>query len=77
MSFMPAFMLPMWRSVEIESGRKPCRTAGTATRHAKLLPPWPTSKITPRSRPANIMEKLNLHGIPELMLYAIRKGVIS
>ena len=24
MSFMPAFMLPMCRSVEIESGRKPC-----------------------------------------------------
>jgi len=26
---------------------------------------------------ANILQKLNLHGTPELMLYAIRKGVVS
>ena len=26
---------------------------------------------------SNILQKLNLHGTPELMLYAIRKGVIS
>ncbi len=52
MSFMPAFMLPMCRSVEIESGRKPSFTAGTAMRQAKLPPPWPTSKMTPRLRPA-------------------------
>jgi two-component system, NarL family, response regulator NreC len=25
----------------------------------------------------NIMEKLNLHGVPELILYAVRKGVVS
>jgi hypothetical protein len=30
MSFMPAFILPMCKSVEIESGTKPCRTAGRA-----------------------------------------------
>ena len=35
MSFMPAFMLPMCRSVEIESGRKPAFTAGTATRQSE------------------------------------------
>src|ERR1017187_1446309 len=39
MSFMPVFMLPTWRSVEMESGKKPWRTAGTATRQAKLPPP--------------------------------------
>lgn len=26
---------------------------------------------------SNLSEKLNLHGVPELMLYAIRKGVVS
>ena len=52
MSFMPAFMLPMCRSVEIESGRKPSLMSGTATRHAKLPPPWPTSKMMPRLRPS-------------------------
>jgi DNA-binding NarL/FixJ family response regulator len=26
---------------------------------------------------SNILQKLNLHGTPELILYAIRKGVIS
>lgn len=26
---------------------------------------------------SNLMEKLNLHGIPELILYAVRKGIIS
>jgi DNA-binding NarL/FixJ family response regulator len=25
----------------------------------------------------NILQKLNLHGIPELILYAVRKGIIS
>ena len=39
MSFMPAFMLVMCRSVEIESGVKPAFTIGIATRHAKLPPP--------------------------------------
>ena len=38
MSFMPAFMLVMWRSVEMESGRNPCFIAGTATRQAKVPP---------------------------------------
>ena len=52
MSFMPAFMLPMCRSVEIESGRKPAFIAGTATPQEKLPPPWPTSNITPRLRPS-------------------------
>ena len=32
MSFMPPFMLPMCRSVEMASGRNPSRTAGTAIR---------------------------------------------
>ena len=49
---MPAFMLPMCRSVEIESGAKPSFMAGTAIRQAKLPPPWPTSKMTPRLRPS-------------------------
>ncbi len=44
MSFIPAFMLPVWRSVEMESGKNPCRMAGTAIRHAKLPPPCPTSE---------------------------------
>ena len=26
---------------------------------------------------SNILEKLNLHGTPELILYAVRKGVIT
>ena len=25
----------------------------------------------------NILQKLNLHGVPELILYAVRKGIIS
>ncbi len=25
----------------------------------------------------NLMEKLNLHTVPELILYAVRKGVIA
>ena len=48
MSFIPAFMLSLCRSVEIESGRKPCWIAGAAWRKMKLPPPWPTSKIMPR-----------------------------
>ena len=39
MSFMPVFMLPIWISVEIESGRNPSLIAGTATRQRKLPPP--------------------------------------
>jgi hypothetical protein len=39
MSFMPAFMLPMCRSVEIESGQKPLFTRGTAIPQLKLPPP--------------------------------------
>lgn len=35
------------------------------------------SLYTVETHRSNLMEKLNLHGIPELMLYAIRKGVIS
>ena len=50
MSFIPAFMLATCRSVEIESGRKPAFTIGTATRQRKLPAPWPTSKMTPLSR---------------------------
>src|SRR5436853_353366 len=34
----------------MESGTKPCLTAGTALRNQKLPAPWPTSKITPRAR---------------------------
>ena len=54
MSFIPAFMLPMCRSVEMESGGKPSFMDGTAMRQAKLPPPWPTSKITPRLRPSTM-----------------------
>ena len=39
MSFMPAFMLLMCRSVEIESGMKPAFISGTATLQLKLPPP--------------------------------------
>lgn len=35
------------------------------------------SLYTVETHRSNLMQKLNLHGIPELMLYAIRKGVIS
>ena len=49
---MPAFSLPVCRSVLMTSGKKPCLVAGTAWRHRKLPPPWPTSKITPRLRAA-------------------------
>ncbi len=53
MSFMPAFMLPVCRSVLITSGQKPCFVAGTACRNTKLPPPCPTSKSTPRLRAAS------------------------
>jgi len=35
------------------------------------------SVYTVETHRANIMEKLNLHGVPELILYAVRKGIIS
>ena len=35
------------------------------------------SPHTVETHRSNIMEKLNLHGVPELILYAVRKGVIS
>jgi two-component system, NarL family, response regulator NreC len=35
------------------------------------------SVYTVETHRANIMEKLNLHNVPELILYAVRKGVIS
>ena len=35
------------------------------------------SPYTVETHRGNIMEKLNLHSVPELILYAVRKGVIS
>jgi len=35
------------------------------------------SLYTVESHRGNLMEKLNLHTVPELILYAVRKGVIS
>jgi DNA-binding NarL/FixJ family response regulator len=35
------------------------------------------SFYTVETHRSNIMEKLNLRGIPELILYAVRKGIIS
>lgn len=35
------------------------------------------SVYTVETHRSNLMEKLNLHSVPELMLYAVRKGVIS
>lgn len=35
------------------------------------------SVYTVETHRKNIMDKLNLHGVPELILYAVRKGVIS
>ena len=35
------------------------------------------SLYTVESHRGNILEKLNLHSIPELILYAVRKGIIS
>jgi DNA-binding NarL/FixJ family response regulator len=35
------------------------------------------SPYTVETHRANMMEKLNLHSVPELILYAVRKGVIS
>ena len=35
------------------------------------------SPYTVDTHRGNIMEKLNLHSVPELILYAVRKGVIS
>lgn len=35
------------------------------------------SVYTVETHRARVMQKLNLHGIPELILYAVRKGVIS
>ena len=44
------FTLPMWKSVLMVSGGKPCSRAGTALRNQKLAAPCPRSKRTPRSR---------------------------
>jgi DNA-binding NarL/FixJ family response regulator len=35
------------------------------------------SVYTVETHRSNIMEKLNLHGVPELILYTVRKGIIS
>lgn len=35
------------------------------------------SVYTVETHRGNLMEKLNLHSVPELILYAVRKGVIS
>ena len=35
------------------------------------------SLYTVETHRSNILQKLNLHGTPELILYAVRKGVIS
>ena len=35
------------------------------------------SVYTVETHRGNMMEKLNLHTVPELILYAVRKGVIS
>ena len=35
------------------------------------------SLYTVETHRGNILEKLNLHSVPELILYAVRKGVIS
>jgi len=35
------------------------------------------SVYTVETHRGNILEKLNLHSVPELILYAVRKGVIS
>ena len=35
------------------------------------------SVYTVETHRSNIMEKLNVHGVPELILYAVRKGIIS
>jgi RNA polymerase sigma factor (sigma-70 family) len=35
------------------------------------------SLYTVETHRGNLMEKLNLHSVPELILYAVRKGVIS
>ena len=35
------------------------------------------SLYTVETHRSNILDKLNLHSVPELILYAVRKGVIS
>ena len=35
------------------------------------------SVYTVESHRSNLMEKLNVRGLPELILYAVRKGIIS
>jgi two-component system, NarL family, response regulator NreC len=35
------------------------------------------SLYTVETHRSNLLSKLNLHSVPELMLYAIRKGVIA
>ena len=35
------------------------------------------SLYTVETHRSNILEKLNLHNVPELILYAVRKGVIA
>ena len=35
------------------------------------------SLYTVETHRSNMMEKLSLHNVPELILYAVRKGVIS
>jgi two-component system response regulator NreC len=51
------------------------RTEGRSNREvANLLNISPTTVETHRS---HILQKLDIHSIPELVLYAVRKGIIS
>jgi two-component system, NarL family, response regulator NreC len=38
---------------------------------------WNVSVYTVESHRSNLMEKLNLRGLPELILYAVRRGIIA
>jgi DNA-binding CsgD family transcriptional regulator len=63
------------------SVRLPCRQAKNcaqlSTDQGEVASLLNLSVYTVETHRAKIMQKLNLKGVPELILYAVRKGIIS
>ena len=56
---------------------KSCSSSPRAKAIRKWAASLEISLYTVETHRGNLMEKLNLHSVPELILYAVRKGVIS
>lgn len=68
-----------WKTAMTYSRPASAKSCSSSPR-ANAIRKWPSVEIslyTVETHRGNLMEKLNLHSVPELILYAVRKGVIS